>query len=1364
MDRIYKNEKQGFKIHINFGYIVENKAESKYEFKSPKQNEKFSTVMMISCKKDLENYKHYITSYISEKMEEHHETSKIRYVAIYCSEFEVYPLGSNAAKINIPGYEWITKNKYIFSCDTDNNLCMFYSLFIAKNGFTIIENDKKMGENAINARAKTLFKDFYKIKTAKELKQKIQEYNGLPANQEQNFCNFFNVNLTYYYTEPNKQKYDIVDIVNTQHQNEKTITMHLLRIPTDENQFHVMLIKDVLKITDLIICPHCRHYAYDKKKDKYHHSLYLKHIEECEKNGGKIQKKVILDYINNPYAPHIQKQKIFEFLLAHNLKHEFKPTRYFITFDFETLEKFVNKKYGSSSIQNATLHPFMVSSTVRLPDQSIPQNFCLADDENFIDSWIKFLFEQAKAVSQANKDQYKHLINILPEDLAEQLQILLDNEFNSVPIIGYNSGKFDLNIFIQNLVNNKNHIHKIIGSTSKYKMVKVGIKKLEYKFSKKLDQHVIKRDGEWQPITKEELKLIRKEESEIYLKFIDILNFIAGGSLKSFVRDYAPEVEQSKAEFPYQFVTMDNWREELYKSEPFEHEHFHSDLTQSNISDANYQEYVKLSKQFQTRLDYFKFYCNNDVSIMLKPIDNLISDTFKYNVDMLQNLSLSANASMIKYAFLYEDFINKYDTRNIAAMYDKRALCKHKPFELAQEYWKSKCDHYKEQDKKAKRSTLNNVTSKDFTHNRQLILTSNCHWCAEPFTFENKPTLDRLDNSIGHTKDNCVLSCLACNRYRSDRDPNISQLRINLRKYALMNNLPFTLAEHNRKAYNIILKGITGGLSNVQHRINFAGETKINKIYYDEATNTVYNKDTENIMTHFIGYDFNQLYPSGFSSTKHEFINYTNGKMYMPGQITAFYDVEQKPELKQIALDIINNKKKLFIAEVKGHIDRKYLNEFINFLPIFRNINITNDEKTLGSDMYNFMRSNKMKVDHVERKLTQLADTYGEYMSFSSYYLWYLIDRFHFIIDDIKSLIVFNKQDEFGAFVVDFSIHRWKHMINKSPQEKFFKNCTNGSYGYDAMNTENYSTSFICQEAKTQSLKRSNKILNIRQLSDSMYQVDMENDKPKCNTCIQQAYFTLDNAKYWYLVFVYEFMHKCLDMNRIHFIEGDTDSAYWAVAGNPEEDHKQGFKNVVIDKEFYDEHVFKFLPYDTFCFKESSRPTIQKMIDMLLDNNHKTTSLSIANCFDPEGLKAIKNLKVKELKRCLRNSMNTSEFESFIKMSHKKKLLGLAIENEGHNMIALSPKCYTSWNNDGKQLSLKNKGVNPNKNKHITYESYLNSALHGTVENGCNTTLQMKKNVMSRLTQNKIALTSKNNKSRTLNNGCCLPFVYGAHY
>jgi hypothetical protein len=36
------------------------------------------------------------------------------------------------------------------------------------------------------------------------------------------------------------------------------------------------------------------------------------------------------------------------------------------------------------------------------------------------------------------------------------------------------------------------------------------------------------------------------------------------------------------------------------------------------------------------------------------------------------------------------------------------------------------------------------------------------------------------------------------------------------------------------------------------------------------------------------------------------------------------------------------------------------------------------------------------------------------------------------------------------------------------------------------------------------------------------------------------------------MMLYYGFFAKCLDMDKIHFVEGDTDSMYLAVAGDPE--------------------------------------------------------------------------------------------------------------------------------------------------------------------------------------------------------------------
>jgi hypothetical protein len=67
-----------------------------------------------------------------------------------------------------------------------------------------------------------------------------------------------------------------------------------------------------------------------------------------------------------------------------------------------------------------------------------------------------------------------------------------------------------------------------------------------------------------------------------------------------------------------------------------------------------------------------------------------------------------------------------------------------------------------------------------------------------------------------------------------------------------------------------------------------------------------------------------------------------------------------------------------------------------------------------------------------------------------------------------------------------------------------------------------------------------------------------------------------------------------------------------------------------------------------------------------------------------------------------------------------------------------------------------NKHINPN-----SYQEILNS---GGIESGKNITLQMKNGMMSRVTVNKTALTGKNTKGITCENGAVLPFVHNAKY
>jgi hypothetical protein len=149
----------------------------------------------------------------------------------------------------------------------------------------------------------------------------------------------------------------------------------------------------------------------------------------------------------------------------------------------------------------------------------------------------------------------------------------------------------------------------------------------------------------------------------------------------------------------------------------------------------------------------------------------------------------------------------------------------------------------------------------------------------------------------------------------------------------------------------------------------------------------------------------------------------------------------------------------------------------------------------------------------------------------------------------------------------------------------------------------------------------------------------------QCKTCVHIGVATLDIAKMLYLNFIYNFMYKCLDMNKIHYIEGDTDSGYWGVAGQG----NSGFQDVIKDEKFYMENIDKYLTSDFYGVSKTFNTKLEKM-------------------------------------------------------QSDKKLGVLTIEKESKNMIALASKMYVIWN-DTKETG-KAKGVSEHF-KHTQYQEVL---------------------------------------------------------
>ncbi|KAA6363654.1 MAG: hypothetical protein EZS28_040819, partial [Streblomastix strix] len=104
--------------------------------------------------------------------------------------------------------------------------------------------------------------------------------------------------------------------------------------------------------------------------------------------------------------------------------------------------------------------------------------------------------------------------------------------------------------------------------------------------------------------------------------------------------------------------------------------------------------------------------------------------------------------------------------------------------------------------------------------------------------------------------------------------------------------------------YHLIRKWITGGLSNVMHRVNRSGIDFIKRLWYDKDNKKVTVLTTDHRITHVVGVGFNSLYRSVMSSEPHKFIKYTGGKMYMCGSQTAIRDLHKKEDYLLLKLKV----------------------------------------------------------------------------------------------------------------------------------------------------------------------------------------------------------------------------------------------------------------------------------------------------------------------------------------------------------------------------------------------------------------------------------------------------------------------------
>jgi hypothetical protein len=284
-------------------------------------------------------------------------------------------------------------------------------------------------------------------------------------------------------------------------------------------------------------------------------------------------------------------------MFAHGLQKYYKPIRDYITFDWETVEERTTIDIGECKKIVAKIHPHTVAATT---NKDTPIYFDIRT-EGWINKFIAKLFEHANILVERNR----YSIPGVPEEIMKKINLLATND---VTILGFNSAKFDMHLFLKYLNSSEWSVDSAICSNTNMRMIRVtnkGFKDVENKAETKNE------NSEEDPTCDPEFDY-DDEDNEMYdgydddsygsnykdykkvitLVFRDSMNYFSPGTLDQHAKDFGG-VDNAKSHWAYEAYHLGNYMEVLSSTEPFPKEAFFSTLKNKPITDEEYEEYTK---------------------------------------------------------------------------------------------------------------------------------------------------------------------------------------------------------------------------------------------------------------------------------------------------------------------------------------------------------------------------------------------------------------------------------------------------------------------------------------------------------------------------------------------------------------------------------------------------------------------------------------------------------------------------------------------------------------------------------------------------------------------------------------------------
>ena len=286
------------------------------------------------------------------------------------------------------------------------------------------------------------------------------------------------------------------------------------------------------------------------------------------------------------------------------LEKEFRPYPYFIVYDFEAL----HKKMDEYQTEELTITSRHVPVSVAINDNLTNEPVFIVDQDpgNLNNSFMKELHARQRIIAEATESLYPQPES--DDDGEEKKEnTIWRNWVNQVPVFGFNSGRYDLNMIKEYFVKNLAIISDV--------------------------------------------NVAKKENSYMFLstpnfEFLDIKNYLAPGlSYDAWCRAYGCELQ--KLAFPYEW--LDSFAKLNHKG-PVKYEEFYSSLKGGiTISQEEYQNFCdEFSKRgCETMKDWLKEYNLADVKPFIEALEKTREQYYPDEIDLLKDAVSIPGISMM---------------------------------------------------------------------------------------------------------------------------------------------------------------------------------------------------------------------------------------------------------------------------------------------------------------------------------------------------------------------------------------------------------------------------------------------------------------------------------------------------------------------------------------------------------------------------------------------------------------------------------------------------------------------------------------------------------------------------------------------